>query len=501
MKKKKILLFFPDTGEKYMFNVPLSLIWVAAPLVENGYDVRIFDQRFDRDYKGLIRKMANDLVCVGVSSLTGFQLHGAIEVSRWIKAQYPGIPVVWGGWHVSILTEQSIQAPFIDYIIQGQGELPLLDLVEHLNSGRSPGQIPNLAYRENGRGVVNAKRPLIDINTLPMKPYHLVDLARYEGRRLTLGDRYLAWMSSVGCPFRCAFCADPLVYERRWLALAPTRMADEIQQLVTRFGITQFGFWDDNFFIDLKRVEQFVDLILARDLRIKWTGTIRISGIRRIPMPLLLKCKQAGLHMVHPGVEGATQPMLDYMDKMEKAEDTVPAAEKLKRAGIKSLFSFIVGLPDEPASNVQDTFDMIEALKRINPENIMPVNFYTPYPGNRLYDISCRLGFRPPQTLEAWADFNTRVGITPWLTERYRQEVMKRDKYYYPAAYPSQVMRNKMRQGSMRHLYRLLHKIAAWRVKRGNFKLDLDWKLLYAYWRFWAKYNRKLRLHNINFRW
>lgn len=484
-----------------MFNVPLSLIWVAAPLLQEGYDVHILDLRFDFDYEKVISKLYGDLVCIGISSLTGPQLGGAIKVSKWVKSHYPDIPVVWGGWHVSILTEQSMMAPYIDFIIHGQGEIPFLELVEHLKRGHDPSNIKNLAYKNGDQVVINTKRPLIDINTLPLKPYHLVDVTRYEGRRLTPDDKYLAWMSSIGCPYKCSFCADPLVFKQRWLALKPIRMADEIEHLVKTFGITQFGFWDDNFFIDPKRVEQFVDEIFRRNIRIKWTGTIRIGGIKKMSLDLLIKCRKAGLHMVHPGVEGATQEMLDYMNKMEKAEDTIPAAKKLNKAGIKSLYSFIVGLPEEPAENVQNTFDMIEALKKINPDNIMPVNFYSPFPGNKLYDITCKKGYKPPRTLEEWSDFNTRFGITPWLTNKYRHEIMKRDKYYYPAAYPSHVMLQKMHNGRMKYLYRLFHKLSYARVKHKYFKFDLDWKLLYAYWRFWEKYNKKIPLHNINFRW
>ncbi|MFZ5761937.1 MAG: B12-binding domain-containing radical SAM protein [Thermodesulfobacteriota bacterium] len=501
--KRKVLLVFPDTGETYNLNVPLALIWVAAPLHEAGYEVIIFDHRLEPDYKRFIARHAEELVCVGVTSFSGPQLHGAMEISKWVKAAYPALPVVWGGWHVSILTEQSMREPFIDYIIHGQGEIPFLELVTHLRDGEDPKGIDNLAYRDaSGQPVINPKRPLVDINTLPRKPYHLVDIEKYAGRKLSKDERYLVWMSSVGCPFNCGFCADPLVYKRRWLALTPQRMADEIEEIVNAFGITQFGFWDDNFFIDFNRAEAFIDEINRRGIKIKWTGTIRISAIRRMPMELLRKCREAGLHMVHPGVEGATQEMLDFMNKKEKAEDTIPAARKLAEVGVKSLYSFIIGLPDEPASNMQDTFDMIEELKRINPDNIMPVNFYTPYPGNHLYDMSIERGFVPPKNMQEWADFNTRVGITPWLTEHYRDEAWKRDKYYYPAAYPSKVMRDKMDKGGMRFVYRAFHAIARWRVSRRNFRFDWDWKLLYSYWRFWGKYNKKLKfLPNINFRW
>ncbi|MGE4297197.1 MAG: radical SAM protein [Desulfovibrionaceae bacterium] len=503
MKKNKVILVYPDSGEKYNHDVPLSLVWIAAPLYEAGYEVVIYDQRLDGDYRAFLKPHVADAICMGVTSFSGFQLKGGMAISSWMKEKYPDVPVVWGGWHVSILTEQSMREPFIDYIVHGQGEIPFLALVRHLQAGTDPRGIENLAYRdEQGKVVVNERRKLIDINTLPKKPYHLLDVKRYTGRRLTENDVYLVWMSSVGCPFNCAFCADPLVYKRRWLGLDPIRMADEIEELVERFGITQFGFWDDNFFIDFKRVEIFVDELIRRKINVKWNGTIRISGIVRIPMELLKKCHAAGLHMVHPGVEGATQPMLDFMNKKEKASNTLIAARKLADVGIKSLYSFIVGLPDEPESNVQDTFDMVEQLKRINPDNIIPVNFYTPYPGNHLYDYSIKKGFVPPANMKEWSDFSTRLGITPWLTAEYRNKVWMRDKYYYPAAYPSSTMQEKMRHGAVGYVYRLLHRLAKKRVAAKDFDNPWDWRLLYRYWRFWAATRKYLKfLPNINFRW
>jgi hypothetical protein len=140
-------------------------------------------------------------------------------------------------------------------------------------------------------------------------------------------------------------------------------------------------------------------------------------------------------------------------------------------------------------------------LKEIDPNNIMPVNFYTPYPGNVLYEKSTHHGFREPGNLEEWGEFDTRIGNVPWITEEARDEVMKKDKYYLPAAFPSEILRRKMARGKIKYLYRLFHLIARFRVNHDWYSIDLDWKLLLKYWRFWEKYHNKFSLHDIHFRW
>mgnify|MGYP001308873018 CR=1 FL=1 len=189
--------------------------------------------------------------------------------------------------------------------------------------------------------------------------------------------------------------------------------------------------------------------MIRRKVPIKWSANVRTGSIARLDQDELNLLREGGCDLLHPGVEATTQEMLNYIHKDEKNENTLIAAEKVKKAGIVGLFAFMVSFPDEPENMVQQTFSMISDLKKMNPDNIMPVNFYVPYPGNILYERSQTKGFKPPTDLIGWNDFGTRIGLaTPWLTKKVRDEVMKLDKYLLPAAYPSRLLQYRMKNSS-----------------------------------------------------
>jgi len=150
---------------------------------------------------------------------------------------------------------------------------------------------------------------------------------------------------------------------------------------------------------------------------------------------------------------------------------------------------------------VEATFRMIRDMKELDPNNIMPVNFYVPYPGNVLYERSIAKGFVPPVKLEEWAEFGTRRGkATPWITREYRDKVMMLDKYLLPAAYPSRLLKYRMEHSRLGFLYKFLHRIAALRVKQEKYQFPVDWMLVHAYWKFWEKWRKSVRLPNLMFR-
>ncbi|MBI2252248.1 MAG: radical SAM protein, partial [Armatimonadetes bacterium] len=402
-----------------------------------------------------------------------------------LKEKRPDMPVIWGGWHVSILPEQSINNPYIDIIVRGQGEETIKELALKLKNKLSLKDILGITYKENGRVVNNPNRPIESLDKFPPLAYHLIDIKKYPGRRSSPSKIYIAYRTSQGCPYRCAFCADPLVFKRKVSILSSHRTGDELESLIKKYEVNEVLFCDDTFFLNYKRVEEICGEIIKRDLKISWEATSRAGTIANMSDELLNLIKKSGCRQIHPGIEGSSQGILDYIKKDEKYENTFICAEKLAKAGIRALYSFIVGFPGEPKEAVDETFKAIKKLKEINPDNIMPVNFYTPYPGNVLYDKAKEYGFIEPKSLDEWADFNTRRGNTPWLTKKFKEEVMKRDKYYLPAAYPSKILKEKMEKGKFKWIYKIFHKIAKFRVKHDFYFFDLDWKILLAYWKFW----------------
>jgi len=192
---------------------PLALLTVAAPLVEDGYSVKIVDQRCNPDWKReLLASIDDDTACVGISTLTGTQILYSLEASRLVK-EHTDVPIVWGGVHPSLLPEQTIRHPWIDFVVEGEGDHVLLTLVRRLLEGREDFTIPGLWFKRNGSISTTPPDPFLDLNTLPRIPFNIVDPSTYD-----LADT-ICMVTSRGCFHRCGFCYNVQYCGRRWRAM------------------------------------------------------------------------------------------------------------------------------------------------------------------------------------------------------------------------------------------------------------------------------------------
>jgi radical SAM superfamily enzyme YgiQ (UPF0313 family) len=213
--------------------------------------VEIIDQRVERGWRErLVEAIRRDPVCVGVSTSTGPQLRYALEVSERVKSRGQ-VPVVWGGVHASLLPEETLRNRAVDYVVQGEGEGALLELVEALEGKRRIGAVPGLWYKERGQILSTGLRDHVDLDTQPPLAYHLLDLSPY--RRRIFGAERLSFFTSRGCPHGCRFCFNTTFNRRRWRAMSPAVAVDRLTDFVERQGLGGVVLYDSNFFADLDR--------------------------------------------------------------------------------------------------------------------------------------------------------------------------------------------------------------------------------------------------------
>src|SRR5690349_15106530 len=236
MKRQKIILYNPDA---VFYTMPLGLLAVASALDPQHYDVRIIDGRLERDPVGAVLAELDDALCLGVTALTGAPIRDALRISRAAKARRPDLPVVWGGWHPSLFPTETLAEPSIDVTIQGQGEATFAELVERLAGGQSLAGLPGATCRVDGQPVLGPPRLIVGMTMLPPHNYDLIAVGRYFALKR---QRQFDYISSTGCHFRCAFCADPFVYKRKWVALAPERMGEEIEAHWQRYRFDDLSF-------------------------------------------------------------------------------------------------------------------------------------------------------------------------------------------------------------------------------------------------------------------
>jgi radical SAM superfamily enzyme YgiQ (UPF0313 family) len=421
--RPRIVLYNPRA---VFFTMPLALVAIGSAIDRARFDVVVIDGRLERDPARRVIAEAEGALCVGISVLTGSPLRDALHVSRALKAARPAVPVIWGGWHPSLLPTACLEEPSIDVAVIGQGEETLRDLVERLASGGSLDGCTGIAVRSGGAPHVMAARRLYDLNVLPPHEYTLIDVETYFQRKR---KRQLDYVSSQGCRFRCTFCADPAVYGRAWTGLSPARIGDETHALWQRYGFEELAFQDETLFTQPARIDALCEEFLARGAPFHWIGTLRADQGERMSDDLFAKARRAGLTRVMIGAESGSQAVLDWMKKDATVPQVLTCAERCARHGIAAIFNFIIGFPDEPEVSVRETLALIKRLRAMRPDFETPIFYYRPYPGSEIADAALAAGYRFPKTLDEWADFDYVGSRGPWVTlERWRH--VERFKFY-----------------------------------------------------------------------
>lgn len=470
MTRRKVVLYNPQA---VFYTMPLALLAVGSALDGRRFDVRIVDGRLEHDPVAAVLAEIDGALCLGMTVLTGAPIRDALRVARAVKAHRPELPVIWGGWHASLFPAETLADPAIDVTVQGQGEETFAELVEALAGGNGPGEaIPGTTVRVDRSAVRNPARPMRDANSFPAHNYALVPVERYFKLK---GERQLDYISSTGCYFRCAFCADPFVFKRRWTGLEPARIGEEVEALWLRYRFADLSFQDETFFTYRERVaaiaEEFVRRFAATNgssvgrpanRAFTWTATMRADQALRLSDEAMALAVRSGLRRVMIGVESGSQEMMDWMKKDITVAQVLSAAEMCVRHGVGAIFPFIVGFPGETDASVQATLDMVKRLRSMSPRFETPIFYFKPYPGSPITDEVVRQGHRLPQTLDEWADFDFVGSSGPWVSPE-KHQMIERFKFY-----------NRFAWGPETPLRRPLQTLARWRCRRDFYAAPLE---------------------------
>ena len=424
--RKKVILYNPKAP---YYTLPLQFLALASVLDRRKYEVCIIDARVEKSVRQAHEKVIAHLpeaACVGISVITGVPIVDAVNISKAVKSRAPSVPVVWGGWHPSIYPEQCLREGNADYCIAGQGEMTFLELLDAFEAGEGFEQIQGLSYFRGKEFVEKPERKFIDINNFPSYDYGLIPLETYfRLKRMRQIDFY----SSQGCPYRCAFCADPYVYNRRWSGLKSGRMLTDVFDIVRRYSVEDVNFQDENFFANKSRVLEFCEGLFRENMNFSWSATSRADQVAPLDDAFLEMASKAHFRKAVIGAESGSQGLLDFMKKDTLAEETLIAAEKLARHNIGATFNFIVGFPEEQYADKVKTLNVVRELKKINPRFEFGLFFFTPYPGTELFEYLRRKDYHLPASLTAWAeiDFTSYAGY--WVS-RHEREHVERFKFY-----------------------------------------------------------------------
>jgi len=480
-QKQKIVLLFPNPLEEtsYSLEITLAILAVAAPLHAAGYQVVLIDERLHDDPEKAVLDAADGALCVGVSTITGSQLKGAIRYSRLIKERFPSLLIVWGGYHPSLLPEQCAAESFVDIVVRGQGEETFQELVSRFENGMGFDDVAGVTYKkDSGELVSNPDRPMGDVDGFARAPYELLDIERFF--HLNGGRRALQYISSQGCPFKCTFCVEPKVFGK-WSGRSAEKIVEEISMLYERYQVDHVTFSDPNFFVSRKRVEAMCHMLIDKGIRISWSATARADQVIKISPEFARLMKDSGCSQIGIGIESGSQTILDLIDKGISPEKAIKSNEILEHAGIQGCYAFMVGFPkqlSESENEIMQTLKLIKRMRKTHPDVITVTFYVTPYPGTPIYDIAISLKLKMPLRTEEWANWESTSVQTTWITAQERDLVERCNSFYFPLAYPNALLREKLNQLKWKPALYPLHWMAAARCKLNFYGFPIEWKLM-----------------------
>jgi len=404
----KVVLFYP-AYEGPPLSAPLCLLSLASTLRAADFEVVIVDAAIVPDWKSLVLKEAADALCLGVSLLTGPMIHGAIEIATAAKGLYPKLPVIFGGWHPSLLPDETLNEAFVDAVVRGQGELTLLAVAEALANGRSIEAVHGLSCKSDGRKQHNPERRVQRLESLPTPAFDLVDFDAYER---ACGLRKLAYATSVGCPYACNYCTDMVFYKRRFNALPAERVADELAALVVRYRIEEVALLDSNFPVDIHRALDIARGIADSGVKFRWTFQASTDFLCRMSEDEVRLLGKSGVSHMGFGTESTSEDVLKLMNKRhQRVNEMFETARKAELAGIRVTF----GYPGETEADRIITFRTMSDIARQFHNVSFSPNIFTPYPGIPIWPQLRALGVYEPKSLVEWMNMPLGANLLPWL--------------------------------------------------------------------------------------
>lgn len=421
-----ILLFNPCATRPRNCRLPLSVLALAAVL-EGREEYQIIDGNIDSNATANILRLIDerDVELLGVTVMPGPQMVAAMEASREVRRLHPRVPIVWGGYFPSIYPDAALNAKYVDYVVRGQGEDTLVELINALRVKSSLEDIKGLSYKDLfGLHRHNPERLMKGPDAFPCSPFHRVPVEQYL-RPSFFGKRTAVHHASIGCPFRCSFCGVHAAYGTRERMESPSRTAAILHHLATQYGADSVQFYDMNFFLREDHARELADRLTP--LKLNWWCEARVDTMSRYSEESLLALRQAGCTMIFFGAESGSDWALKEMQKDITTDQTLSVASRMRQCGIIPEFSFVIGNPRDPERDTRETLQFIRKIKRLNPSSEIIMYHYTPVPqrGPMYGDIDGQIAF--PSTPEEWAtkrwmDFTLRIDpSTPWLKRKTKR--------------------------------------------------------------------------------
>jgi anaerobic magnesium-protoporphyrin IX monomethyl ester cyclase len=415
MKKLRIVLINPRFRSwSPTVLMPLGLTYIAAVLEGEGHTVEMVDMNAEKVSERQLCEKMSGANFVGITGMiTEYQQ--VLEIINIVKRVNKEIIVVLGGPLATTLPQDLLQNSQADYIVIGEGEKTIIDLLQTIEDGKNPSDVKGIAYKNNSDVIITEQADQIsNLDNIPFPARHLLNFSNYlqnqfhsfkpkmEGFGIIKSTNMI---TSRGCPYSCTFCFKD-IWGQKWRGRSPGNVVAEMEFLYAKYGINGFFFNDDTFVLDTNRVFEFCNLLKEKQLKAAWYCNGRVNLMTQ---KMLAAMYDAGCREIAYGIESGNQQMLDALKKNITLEQVRNVVKWTKEAGINANGFFIIGLPGETKESIRQTINFAEELDM----DFYGFSLLTPLSGTEIYRQAVERGLirNNLTSLKAW-DFDVNANLT-----------------------------------------------------------------------------------------
>ena len=362
-------LIFPNNDRRYK-TIHLGLAYIASYARQHHKDLnfKVLDTRVaSRKETKTFFSNRFDLVGMTVFSPVYFEVKNIFK-----KLRQSDVPICLGGPYVTTIMQDIFNETPAEYAVYGEGEETFRQLISYLKGEEQLENIPGLMYRNKKNEIItNPRRERVkNLDVLPSPAYDIFPMKRYPLHRI---------VSSRGCPYSCAWCNSSSLWKDGLYWMSPQKIVAEIECLIANYGLKTFVFGDNTFNFDLKRTEEFCDLLIEKEIKILWSVSFRPDNVTP---ELARKMKMAGCFNVSIGIESANNNILEKIGKKTTIEEVRKGIKILKEANIEIMSQYVIGSPYDTLDTIQESVDFAKT------SGCDFTNFYTvlPFKGTQQWE-------------------------------------------------------------------------------------------------------------------
>jgi anaerobic magnesium-protoporphyrin IX monomethyl ester cyclase len=383
-----VILMYPPTSLKKGWThlpFPMNMVCLGSYLKQNGVSVRIIhDKQFQLNEFTKIIKEENPRI-LGLSC-DCFNSESCFQLAKLTKLISKECLVVLGGTHATLFPNLILEKiPAVDIVVRGEGEQPLLEMINYLRTKGELGSVSGISYRNNGKIIVNKDRPVTESpSSFLSLSYDLLDMKQILSEGCS--DQ-LPIHTGRGCGFLCKFCTDANQMET-WYRRDASSIIAEIQRCIKDYGVQGFLFLENTFTGDKRRVRELCEQIGRVGLKIRWTC---VTHLNCVDNELLISMKAAGCQKIVYGVDSLSEDILKKMKKGNGVQKAMQVLRQTYQLGIETEYMIILGYPGETEETLLETERNVMDLGN----NIFcrGVNMFQLFPGSPIYNVMKNKGF------------------------------------------------------------------------------------------------------------